>query len=674
MKMKAKRLLCLVLALSMTFLTFGCTKPGEESQVESQEESKESVVHFLHTYEKVDSVPSTCSVAGYDVMECTVCGARKEEPLPLAAHNPVASDPDDYITFVPCADCGKLVLRDSEHLYDDEFVYNLTDEKIAEDKTVYDALMQAIADADRYDPKYSFVKDSDQYKKNKDFEHNYYDPFYDTVEYAIEQYQYSYVFYCVNDNEEWKECYDKASDYYNDMLELYYTVFRPVHETEYRDYFFSEEDGWTPEDIENALTMSDLYSDGRASELRSLADDYLMEFRDLKDPAQSSKVPTIFTKFVECNTELAQLFGYDDYMDYAYDSVYTRDYTVEDVAKMREYVKTYLGGDTILNLYKKYAACGDDYYYADILGDSAEKSIFDNQDAINLVDSFFKTMKSDAYKKPIDFHSTFNELLRGGNYYRGASDHAFSYYLSTKDNTILYFGPGYYSSAFTFVHEFGHYTNNIYNKGADISMDLDETQSQGNEMLFLAYIRSFLEEKGESDSFLAIKYTQLLNALQTILLSTAVDEFEEIVYTLEYKGDDETIKGILSDGVISSREYDTLFQRVSEPYGLNNLYNPIYWRYVVIEAPGYYISYAMSMIPVLTLFIKSQNEGFEAAQEAYFKLFTFTDVEGMAHEDVNGELVVDATTAEVLHYAGLSTPFEEETYKALSTLINGKTK
>ena len=219
------------------------------------------------------------------------------------------------------------------------------------------------------------------------------------------------------------------------------------------------------------------------------------------------------------------------------------------------------------------------------------------------------------------------------------------------------------------MHEFGHYFNNIYNKSASISMDLDETQSQGDEMMFLAHIKSFLEAQGKESSYEAIMYSRLFNALQIILLATAVDEFEEIVYTGKYRGSDPAIKEIIADGVVATEEYDALFELVSEPYGLNSLFYPIYWRYVTIEAPGYYISYAMSMIPVLTLFIKSQTEGFEAAQEAYYRLFTFTDAEEMAHPDMMGDLIVDASFSDVLHYAGLTTPFEEQTYKALADLL-----
>ena len=216
-----------------------------------------------------------------------------------------------------------------------------------------------------------------------------------------------------------------------------------------------------------------------------------------------------------------------------------------------------------------------------------------------------------------------------------------------------------------FVHEFGHYFNNIYNHGIDISMDHDETQSQGDEMLFLAYLSELLTANGEQEQFSGLEAAQMLNSLQTILLATAVDEFEEAVYSGYYAGDNLRIKTMLENGPVAKTSYDLLFQLISEDYGLNDLYNPIYWRYVCIEAPGYYISYAMSLIPSISVYAKYCESGYEAAKEAYLKLFTFSDNPKMAHIDVAGDMLCDVDYADVLKYCGLMSAFDEKTYKSL---------
>ena len=45
-----------------------------------------SEVENAHQYVKKETVHSTCTIAGYDLFECTLCGAEKKEDLPLADH------------------------------------------------------------------------------------------------------------------------------------------------------------------------------------------------------------------------------------------------------------------------------------------------------------------------------------------------------------------------------------------------------------------------------------------------------------------------------------------------------------------------------------------------------------------------------------------------------------
>lgn len=168
---------------------------------------------------------------------------------------------------------------------------------------------------------------------------------------------------------------------------------------------------------------------------------------------------------------------------------YGRDYTVQDVEQMREFCKMYLK-PAYQALYSDYElAAGTTIsgtavsYYNALLANS----IFTSQLSTEIVADYFEVLNSNtAGNSPIDFYNEVNLLFKNGNYYTGEYQGAFSYYIPTQDTTILYFGPDSYSGAFTFVHEFGHYFNNIYNHGISISMDHDETQSQGDEMLMLA--------------------------------------------------------------------------------------------------------------------------------------------------------------------------------------------
>ncbi|MBR5173925.1 MAG: hypothetical protein IKW16_03140, partial [Clostridia bacterium] len=91
-----------------------------------------------------------------------------------------------------------------------------------------------------------------------------------------------------------------------------------------------------------------------------------------------------------------------------------------------------------------------------------------------------------------------------------------------------------------------------------------------------------------------------------------------------------------------------------------------YWRYVVIEAPCYYISYAMSALPCVELLAVADTEGFEVAQEIYYKFFTFTDDPANVEIDEVGDKVVTKGYAEILEYVGLDSTFSEDMYKTLS--------
>lgn len=104
-------------------------------------------------------------------------------------------------------------------------------------------------------------------------------------------------------------------------------------------------------------------------------------------------------------------------------------------------------------------------------------------------------------------------------------------------------------------------------------------------------------------------------------------------------------------------------------YGIEKTLNSAYWRYVVIEAPCYYISYAMSALPSMGIYVKAMQEGFDVAKESYFKLFTFSDNQAFTTVDGAGDKVVTATYQEILNYCGLYGPFQQELYQQLSNFF-----
>jgi len=643
------------------------------------DKKKETIPALEHEYVLKEQIVPTCTTGGYDIYECKYCKITETRNKVDALGHELA-DPTDgrYFIFANvCSRCGSRCGLPVEDIgtYDSVFVYNFNDS----DKDGYtkDAIDQSLlevkttlSNAAKYNAETDgYVKDSALYQENKAFEDKY-NLFYDYLEYVTEQYQYAYVFYCVHESDEtYENAYNDVSDYRTDMIKDFYSLYRLIYETKFREYFFAYDEGWTDEDIQKALILSDSYGNDEYAEKNKVADQILIDYRAIDDPTEADEVCDLYEDFVKVNNEIAALAGYTNYADYAYENVYDRAYSKEDVAEMRELVKEYLGNNMLIGTYQALST------YKGKLTDDEKKlyssisaSIFTDHEAANMLEAYFKTLNSEEYEKDIDFYEEADKLFMNGNYYFGEHKGAFSYYISNVDATILYFNKSSYSSIFTFIHEFGHYYENCYNKGLNLTMDLDETQSQGDEMLFLAFLNEYF--KDHPNLYKVIVLDQLFSTLSTITHACSIDEFECICYTGEYTGTNTVIQEIVADGKVTADEYDDLYTAICDPYGLNKLYYPTYWRYVVIEAPMYYISYAMSAIPSVQIYAVAMDEGYAKGVETYLNLFTFTDDEANCTIDGEGDKVVNLNYEETLEYIGLSSPFEEETYVQLKNIFN----
>ena len=140
------------------------------------------------------------------------------------------------------------------------------------------------------------------------------------------------------------------------------------------------------------------------------------------------------------------------------------------------------------------------------------------------------------------------------------------------------------------------------------------------------------------------------------MLAVQVDCFEQAVYLDYYDGPGS--EEIMADNTITADEYDDLYAGLSEYLGIEEAYRADdYWRNVVIGSPCYYISYSISAINALQLYVKANDEGMEAAKESYLKLFTYSDVDG------------EMNLNEVLDYAGLLSYTEEATYRKIYAYV-----
>ena len=633
-----------------------------------------------HVSSVVVTVDPTCVKAGYDEETCA-CGEKTRYNEVDALGHHFDMDEEDFFRLVLCSNaeetgCTQVRRLDSENNYAEVFVFTFDAERQTEIEEKYAAILANLDAAADFDPEAEY---GDATKQANDAFEVLYDDFYEEIMYVTEQYQYAYVFYSVAGDEAGTPeqlAYENISNFRTKLISDFYALYRLVYETEYRNFFFSAEDGWTQDEIDQALILSDSYGNDDYVDLNNQADAILTEFRAID--SSSDRVLELYEDFVSINNQIAALAGYDNYVEYAYENVYDRDYSPADVATMRGYVSQYLK-DVYQSVYESYRAASTNFsgkngeYYAAF----TNSSIFDNRIVSEAVGDYLELLYSEDYSKVIDFYHEANLLFRNGNYFKGAHEGAFSYYIPAQDATILYFGPFSYSGAFTFVHEFGHYYNNIYNPGVSIAMDLDETQSQGNEALFMAFLKGWLGRNGVSSSvYNSILYDQLFNNLAIVMLATAVDEFEQSVYTNSYFGSAINRANFENeDGEIEygPHNYQALFEDIMARYGINGTLNSSYWRFVVIEAPCYYISYAMSQLPCIEILAiatsQEEGKGFDVAKESYLKLFAFTDSDDLAHTDEYGDRVVDATLSEIYAYCGLGTPFESGLYQTIKSVF-----
>lgn len=626
-----------------------------------------------HVHEYTSTVYDvTCETDGYTEYTCKCGDSYTEDVIPALGHDFDLSG-DEYFRMIACSHegCESAMRKDSLNIYEDDFVYNFDDAKAAEIDARYQSMVDILTTVDRYDAAlHGYVKDSALWNENKAFE-EIYNAFYDDLMYLIEQYQYSYVFYCVNENTATTEAYETISEYRTNAVSDFYALYRLIYETKFREYFFAEDEGWTPEDIQEALLLSDSYGGEDYAEINNRISEIEVEFRALSSVNDTTndkgKVEELnpmlglYEEFVSLQNQLAAIAGYDNYIDYAYANVYNRDYTPEDVAEMRALVKEYMPA-VYKNIMFGYFDTQEESFDSNSLAGKYHRaltssSVFNTKLTTDLVADYLSTMNTTASKTDIDFYKHCNDLFKNGNYYTGLYEGAFSYWIGAQDTSILYFGPGSYSGAFTFVHEYGHYYNGVYNGGAGMSYDLDETHSQGNEMMFLAWLEDNLPKEVLAEIYDNLYYDNLWNMLAIVMLATAVDEFEYCVYT-----------GTDPDGnakTYTAETYQSLFNEIMESYGIDGSLNPNYWRYVVIESPCYYISYAMSALPCIGLLSVADND-FEAAQEQYFKLFYFTDDEDNVYIDSVGDVMIEIGYADTLHYCGMSSPFDEVFYQNLN--------
>lgn len=642
---------------------------------------------------------------------------------------------DNYFMFVKCSGCDVYGRNESEGTFLVDFVYSFNDNTKATIDGIYSELADAFGNSisdnafcelfDDLDAAIYYLQ-GQYYVASTVHDIEYSDESYAALStissYFYEMVEKYYGLFALVNESQYKDAFLEWNDWTQEDLDEAIAI------------------GNSYSGSENQTKLDELLSDyyNLSSEISELEyyievyqnygwdEEYADEFAEMQAELQTdyALLYATFGDFVNVNNKIAAEAGYgsennQNYLDYAYKNDYNRAYSPAKVAEMRNLVKTYMGGifkkvvnevtnlksgftsyDDVdfanallfyplfpLTLEEYYEIWADDYNSIEDARSDWEEYYSEEfaQVSTNYIGNYFKWLNSNtAGKKEINFYKAANDVFKNGNFFAGMNDGAYTAWIPSMNNAIMYFGGQYsgndyyYQSPFTFVHEFGHYYENVYSGGLSLSYDHDETQSQGNEMLFLAWLGQN-KASGVDHGYSYIRAYQLLNILQTIIMSTAVDEFEQVAYSGESQYNGQDIPTV-EDGIVN---YTALYRMILLTYVddesiVDDMMSTSYWQ-VAFDSPCYYISYGMSALVSLEIYMQAMEDGLDAARETYFKLFTFADNsdyvttvtygDGSSYSYLNNGVTYEMILNE---WCGLKDAFDQSLYTDLQHYFNAQ--
>ena len=265
----------------------------------------------------------------------------------------------------------------------------------------------------------------------------------------------------------------------------------------------------------------------------------------------------IFVDLVALRGEIARYAGYDNFLDFAYDFYYNRDYTPEQATSYTEDVQ-----ELLVEL------------YLDIPSDAWDpmREKWSEKKMYSYVEECANAMGgtvADAFA-----------LMTEGGYYdisysKNKYDASFEVFLPSYAVPFLFVNPtGTGRDPMTFAHEFGHFCNDYASVGRVGGIDVAEVFSQSMEYLSLFYGKD--TEKLEK--------MKMADSLAVFVEQSAYASFENQVYLLDEK--ELTVENV-----------QKLFAQVGDDFGFSQYgwdgRNFVHINHFFI-APVYIISYVVS--------------------------------------------------------------------------------
>lgn len=325
----------------------------------------------------------------------------------------------------------------------------------------------------------------------------------------------------------------------------------------------------------------------RVSELTLQYNALIMEH--LSYDEETEKIGALYRELVDLHNEEAQIVGYKDYADYAYEASYGRDFTPDDAAALCEAVKPYA---------RQYF--GSLYYNEATYAEFSADTDLTERELVGLVTQYMPRVSNDAAKAAA-------YMEKHGLYFMDSaervSDLGFTTTLDQYNAPFIYLALyGDQNDIQSMFHEFGHYYDAYVNPVPDLllsvgSLDIFEIHSTGMEALSTGWYEDIY---GEDADLARIRF--LDSALYTVFSGCLFDEFQRVVY---------------ADPTLTPEQISQTFVTIARSYGLRSFGKEFshYWMQVNhnFESPFYYISYAVSMLASLQIYEMAENDWAAAA-------------------------------------------------------------
>ena len=334
-------------------------------------------------------------------------------------------------------------------------------------------------------------------------------------------------------------------------------------------------------------TLQDLYDDSPALTFLSLFDytGFLEVYENLLKGINDRLGP-IYVELLQIRKELAKEYEVDSYADYCYSAQFGRSYTTEDAEKFCENIKK--------NMAPRYYSKAYDQLYGIT---SSLTTKFSTEEMLQILEKFSSGMDEftqKAFREMVD-----NELYNigeGDGRYQGS--YTTSLYSVHKPYIFVNSGDNLEGIS-TLTHEFGHFVNDLYEeeKYPDYILttgnyDVLEIHSSAFQLICTNLYPDIVNaEEAEAGQ----KYV-VSSELDSICEGCIFDEFQRKAY----ENPDMTLD-----------ELNEMYKEICESYG-QSVPNGLQYSWVMInhsyESPMYYISYAISALSSLEIWMISQDD------------------------------------------------------------------